>query len=132
MTDQVVKGKTSLDQPMAVDASRNPAFEDVKITDAERDAAPAPISADKPKPRSLWVAWLYLFDWYPSHYSKQERKLLFKLDCVLLPLCCLACLFPSETPIPSAWPLILALALALTLTLTLSRLYQMARPSQHQ
>ncbi|KAL4736522.1 major facilitator superfamily domain-containing protein [Aspergillus similis] len=91
MTDQVIKGKTSLDQPMAVDASQNPAFEDVKIADTERDPAPAPISsANKPKPRSLWVAWLYLFDWYPSHYSKQERKLLFKLDCVLLPLCCLA------------------------------------------
>ncbi|KAL5041876.1 hypothetical protein BDW71DRAFT_211712 [Aspergillus fruticulosus] len=90
MTDQVVKGKTSLDQPMAVDASQNPAFDDVKITDTEQDPAPVPSSANKPKPRSLWVAWLYLFDWYPSHYSKQERKLLFKLDCVLLPLCCLA------------------------------------------
>lgn len=54
---------------------------------------PGPVlsSDNKPEPRSLWVAWLYLFDWYPSHYSKEEKKLLFKLDCVILPLCCLAC-----------------------------------------
>lgn len=45
---------------------------------------------NKPK-RSLWVAWMHLFDWYPGHYSKEEKKLLFKLDCVILPLCCLAC-----------------------------------------
>lgn len=76
---------------MAVDAQNNPAnFENSTASDTEKDAA-APSSANKPKPRSLWVAWLYLFDWYPSHYSKQEKKLLFKLDCVLLPLCCLAC-----------------------------------------
>ncbi|KAJ0335777.1 hypothetical protein COL922a_008791 [Colletotrichum nupharicola] len=28
--------------------------------------------------RSLWVAWLYIFDWYPSHYSKEEKRLLRK------------------------------------------------------
>ncbi|KFA72778.1 hypothetical protein S40288_06385 [Stachybotrys chartarum IBT 40288] len=44
----------------------------------------------KPQARSVWVAWMYLFDWYPSHYSKEERRFLFKLDCFLLPLCCLA------------------------------------------
>ncbi|KAL2784185.1 major facilitator superfamily domain-containing protein [Aspergillus keveii] len=90
MTD-VVRGKTSLDQPMAVDTPNAPAaYDEAKVVeDTEKEAAAVPSSANKPKPRSLWVAWLYLFDWYPSHYSKEERRLLFKLDCVLLPLCCL-------------------------------------------
>ncbi|KAK1722251.1 hypothetical protein CaCOL14_005890 [Colletotrichum acutatum] len=46
-------------------------------------------STPKPQTRSLWVAWLYIFDWYPSHYSKEEKKLLRKLDSILLSLCCL-------------------------------------------
>ncbi|KAF5487717.1 Pantothenate transporter liz1 [Colletotrichum siamense] len=46
-------------------------------------------STAKPQTRSLWVAWLYIFDWYPSHYSKEEKRLLRKLDSVLLSLCCL-------------------------------------------
>ena len=100
MADQVAKAKTSLDQPMAVDMGNPATFEESKVLDAEKDtdksaSTSTPNPAQKPKPRSLWVAWLYLFDWYPSHYSKQERKLLFKLDCVLLPLCCLACIFAS-------------------------------------
>ncbi|KXH50347.1 vitamin H transporter [Colletotrichum simmondsii] len=41
-------------------------------------------STPKPQTRSLWVAWLYIFDWYPSHYSKEEKKLLRKLGTVLL------------------------------------------------
>lgn len=43
-------------------------------------------SATKPPTRNLWVAWLYIFDWYPSHYSKEERRLLMKLDRIILPL----------------------------------------------
>ncbi|KAL4940087.1 hypothetical protein BDV06DRAFT_230609 [Aspergillus oleicola] len=89
MADQVTKAKTSLDQPMAVDVANPATLEETRVIDSEKDAS-TPNATNKPKPRSLWVAWLYLFDWYPSHYSKQERKLLFKLDCVLLPLCCLA------------------------------------------
>ncbi|KAK2753412.1 hypothetical protein FQN55_003541 [Onygenales sp. PD_40] len=46
-------------------------------------------TTNKPASRSLWKAWLYIFDWYPSHYSSEERKLLFKQDCVIMPLCCL-------------------------------------------
>lgn len=34
--------------------------------------------------RSLWVAWMYIFDWYPSHYPEDERKFLRKLDAYLL------------------------------------------------
>lgn len=41
-------------------------------------------STPKPQTRSLWVAWLYIFDWYPSHYSKEEKKLLRKLGIVQL------------------------------------------------
>jgi hypothetical protein len=103
MTD-VVRGKTSLDQPMAVDTPNAPAaYDEAKVVeDTEKDAAAVPSSANKPKPRSLWVAWLYLFDWYPSHYSKEERRLLFKLDCVLLPLCCLICGFLKASDEPAA------------------------------
>lgn len=45
-------------------------------------------STEKPT-RSLLLAWLYIFDWYPSHYSQAEKKLLRKLDSILLTLCCL-------------------------------------------
>ncbi|OLN86380.1 Pantothenate transporter liz1-like protein 7 [Colletotrichum chlorophyti] len=48
------------------------------------------VSSATSKPnRSLWVAWMYIFDWYPSHYSPAEKKLVRKLDSVLLTLCCL-------------------------------------------
>lgn len=40
--------------------------------------------------RSLWIAWLYMFDWYPSHLSKQEKKFLRKLDAFLLTFTSLA------------------------------------------
>lgn len=48
------------------------------------------VSSSTQKPtRSLKIAWLYIFDWYPSHYSPQEKKLLRKLDGILLTMCCL-------------------------------------------
>lgn len=53
--------------------------------------APIPSSSLKPEVRSMGWAWLYIFDWYPSHYSAEERKLLRKQDCIILPLCCLMC-----------------------------------------
>ncbi|KAG9258467.1 vitamin H transporter [Emericellopsis atlantica] len=34
--------------------------------------------------RSVWLAWLYMFDWYPSHYPKEERKFLRKLDAFMM------------------------------------------------
>lgn len=40
--------------------------------------------------RSLWIAWMYMFDWYPSHYPKEERKFLRKLDAFLLTFTCIA------------------------------------------
>jgi hypothetical protein len=43
-------------------------------------------SGTKPPKRNLWIAWLYIFDWYPSHYSKEEKALLKKLDRIILPL----------------------------------------------
>lgn len=36
--------------------------------------------------RSLKTAWLYIFDWYPSYYSEEERSLLKKQDRIILPL----------------------------------------------
>ncbi|KAH8678939.1 major facilitator superfamily domain-containing protein [Tricladium varicosporioides] len=59
-------------------ATTNPAAEEVQTS----------AMTEKPK-HSLWKAWMYMFDWYPSHYSKEERKLLFKIDCTLMPFCCL-------------------------------------------
>ncbi|CAI6096152.1 hypothetical protein V2G26_007939 [Clonostachys chloroleuca] len=34
--------------------------------------------------RNVWIAWIYMFDWYPSHYPEDERKFLRKLDAFLL------------------------------------------------
>lgn len=48
-------------------------------------------TVNKAPDRSFWKAWLYMFDWYPSHYSPEERKLLRKLDYTLMPFCCLMC-----------------------------------------
>lgn len=67
--------------------------EDDRAT-ADEDGAPKQVvkngvvvsSATKPPEKSLWLAWLYIFDWYPSHYSKEEKRLLKKLDRILLPL----------------------------------------------
>jgi hypothetical protein len=35
--------------------------------------------------RDLRLAWLYVFDWYPKHYSKEEKALIKKLDRIILP-----------------------------------------------
>jgi hypothetical protein len=48
--------------------------------------------ADAPK-RSPWKAWMYLWEWYPSHYPEEERKLLRKLDACLLTFCSFMCEF---------------------------------------
>ncbi|KAJ5455840.1 uncharacterized protein N7458_004104 [Penicillium daleae] len=56
------------------------------------DAEKGPVvssTTNRPAVPSLWKAWQYIFDWYPSHYSKEERRLLRKLDCFIMPLCCL-------------------------------------------
>ncbi|KAJ4307788.1 hypothetical protein N0V84_012492 [Fusarium piperis] len=46
-------------------------------------------SATKAPKRDLRLAWLYIFDWYPSHYSKEEIALVKKQDRIILPLICL-------------------------------------------
>jgi hypothetical protein len=56
------------------------------------DDEPIIVSSSTQKPtRSLWLAWLYIFDWYPSHYSAEEKRLLRKQDSIILTLCCLMC-----------------------------------------
>ncbi|KAM0275865.1 hypothetical protein ACHAQH_007337 [Verticillium albo-atrum] len=55
----------------------------------DTESIPVSSSTNKPQAKSLWVAWAYMFDWYPSHYSKEEKRLLRKQDCIILPLCCL-------------------------------------------
>ncbi|KAJ4303465.1 hypothetical protein N0V90_002360 [Kalmusia sp. IMI 367209] len=58
--------------------------------DGKGDQDEIAVSSSTQKPtRSFLLAWMYIFDWYPSHYSKAEKKLLRKLDCILLTLCCL-------------------------------------------
>jgi len=47
-------------------------------------------SANEAPIRSYKTAWMYLFDWYPSHYSKEEKKMLRKLDAFLLTFCSIA------------------------------------------
>lgn len=47
---------------------------------------------DAPK-RSAWVAWMYMFDWYPSHYSPLEKMVVRKLDYFLLTFCSFMCKF---------------------------------------
>lgn len=42
-------------------------------------------SATKPPKRDFRLAWLYVFDWYPSHYSKEEIALIKKQDRIILP-----------------------------------------------
>jgi hypothetical protein len=62
--------------------------------DEPSDTEKAPVvssSTNRPAAPSLWKAWKYIFDWYPSHYSDEERRLLRKLDCFIMPLCCLMC-----------------------------------------
>ncbi|KAJ2904062.1 Pantothenate transporter liz1-like protein 8 [Zalerion maritima] len=39
---------------------------------------------------SLWTAWIYMFNWYPSHYSKEEKSFLRRLDIFLLTFTSLA------------------------------------------
>ena len=43
-------------------------------------------SATEAPKRNIWLAWLYIFDWYPNHYSKEEKALIKKLDRIILPL----------------------------------------------
>lgn len=52
---------------------------------------------NEPRKRSLWIAWLYMFDWYPSHLSKEESHFLRKLDAFLLTFCSVVCLSSLTT-----------------------------------
>ncbi|OCT50355.1 putative transporter SEO1 [Cladophialophora carrionii] len=75
------KGQSSESAPAGEVAKRTEDYTD--------DELPVPSSAVDAPARSYWMAWLYIFDWYPSYYSPEERKLLRKQDYCLLPFCCL-------------------------------------------
>lgn len=60
-------------------------------TDAVAAIGEEEVIQRKAPKRSPWVAWLYMFEWYPSHYPKEERQLLRKLDWFLLTFTSLAC-----------------------------------------
>ncbi|KAE9376298.1 MFS general substrate transporter [Stipitochalara longipes BDJ] len=68
---------------MGVITTHGPPEDDVEGVVPGSSANHAPV-------RSYATAWLYLFDWYPSHYSPLEKKMLRKLDSVLLTFGCLA------------------------------------------
>ena len=67
-------GQASNKEQSAVENTANDNVDEVQ------DDIPVPSSATRPPERSLWLAWLYIFDWYPSHYSAEEKKLLRKQD----------------------------------------------------
>jgi hypothetical protein len=70
----------------------NTAADAIRGQDRPADEEPIVVSSSTQKPnRSLLLAWLYIFDWYPSHYSKEEKRLLRKQDSIILTLCCLMC-----------------------------------------
>ncbi|KAL0262485.1 hypothetical protein SLS55_001453 [Diplodia seriata] len=51
----------------------------------------AEMDVEKGQPRTFWGVVKEVFNWYPSHYPAQERKLLFKLDLSILIFACLCC-----------------------------------------
>ncbi|KAJ5473426.1 hypothetical protein N7475_002992 [Penicillium sp. IBT 31633x] len=53
----------------------------------------------KPKTGRLSLLGLIkeVFNWYPTSYPSEERKLLFKLDLSILIFACLCCKFMSPT-----------------------------------
>jgi hypothetical protein len=51
-----------------------------------------PARAEAPK-RPAMYAWVYMFDWYPSHYSPLEKMVVRKLDYFLLTFCSFMCRF---------------------------------------
>ncbi|KAK7425935.1 hypothetical protein QQZ08_007517 [Neonectria magnoliae] len=60
----------------------------------------------KPKGRlTLWGLIKEIFNWYPSHYPSEERKLLFKLDVSILVFACLCFFvkFLDQTNISNAY-----------------------------
>ena len=69
-------GQASNKEQSAVENTANDNVDEVQ------DDIPVPSSATRPPERSLWLAWLYIFDWYPSHYSAEEKKLLRKQDSI--------------------------------------------------
>ncbi|KAL1643114.1 hypothetical protein SLS58_005083 [Diplodia intermedia] len=53
----------------------------------------AEMDVEKDQPRTFWGVVKEVFNWYPSHYPAEERKLLFKLDLSILIFACLCCEF---------------------------------------
>ncbi|KAF4973296.1 hypothetical protein FSARC_371 [Fusarium sarcochroum] len=47
------------------------------------------MTIESEKPRTPWALFKEIFNWYPSHYPLEERKLLFKLDVSILVFACL-------------------------------------------
>ncbi|KAI5844515.1 vitamin H transporter [Morchella snyderi] len=62
--------------------------ESIDVADKTLQQVPQEEHGKKAK-YTFWTAWMYIFDWYPSHYPPEERKLLRKLDACMLTFCSL-------------------------------------------
>ncbi|KAM0543430.1 hypothetical protein ACHAPJ_012293 [Fusarium lateritium] len=63
------------------------------------------MTIENEKPRTPWALFKEIFNWYPSHYPLEERKLLFKLDVSILVFACLCFFvkFLDQTNISNAY-----------------------------
>lgn len=56
------------------------------------DPTPEVVVSPAPTKSTSFLGLLkYMVDWYPKSYSALERRTVFKLDCVLLPVCGIMC-----------------------------------------
>src|ERR1700754_3228704 len=72
-----------------------PRNEASNVPSAVVEVQPGSSVNDAPQ-RSLSSAWMYMFDWYPKHYSTEERKMLRKLDFFILTFMSLMCKWTSQ------------------------------------
>ncbi|KAH7031493.1 vitamin H transporter [Microdochium trichocladiopsis] len=81
-TTTITAGPTG--EPQEAAAKRLAGADVATASDALGAETPQARDLKEAPKRSLWVAWMYIFDWYPSHYPDDERRFLRKLDAYLL------------------------------------------------
>jgi len=89
-------------------AAEAPGQKQAPVQDAEAQTVAHIDVIAKPTQRSLWIAWLYMFNWYPSHLSKEEKGFLRKLDAFLLTFTSLACRWPLSLSFFMLWNLLIS------------------------
>jgi hypothetical protein len=86
-----VRGYSTIDNRVAINRASAEDICTEYAGDRNRRESMAQVKA-KSRP-SLWGAVKEVFNWYPSAYPAEERKLLFKLDVSILVFACLCCMF---------------------------------------